>query len=94
MNSQDAKQPKWSKTSQLANNGLIGFKGSAIFIPGPFLQDAIITLNSNDPFDLIPLMNSRARDFETKVADIRAEMNGNPVNHADDLNAWLYGIKQ
>jgi hypothetical protein len=75
-------------------NGLIGFEGSAIFIPGPFLQDAIITLNSNDPFNLIPLMNSRARDFETKVADILAEMNGNPVNHADDLNAWLYGVKQ
>jgi hypothetical protein len=34
-----------------ATNGLVGFKGSAIFIPGPFLQNAIITLNSNDPFD-------------------------------------------
>ncbi len=75
-------------------SGLVGFKGSAIFIPGPFLQDAIIMLNSNDPFDLIPLINSRARDFETEVADILAEMNGNPINHADDLNAWLYGIKQ
>ncbi len=39
-------------------------------------------------------MNSRARDFETKVADIVAEMNGNPVNHADNLNARLYGIRQ
>ncbi len=77
-----------------STNGLVGFEGSAIFIPGPFLQDAIITLNSNDPFDLIPLMNSRARDFETEVADILAEMNGNPVNHADNLNAWLYGIRQ
>ncbi len=46
-----------------ATNGFIGFKGSATFIPGPFLLDAIITLNSNDPFNLIPLMNSRARDF-------------------------------
>jgi hypothetical protein len=67
-----------------ATNGLVGFEGSAIFIPGPFLQNAIITLNSNNPFDLVPLMNSRARDFETEVADILAEMNGNPVNHADD----------
>jgi hypothetical protein len=75
-------------------NGLVGFEGSAIFIPGPFLQDAIITLNSNDPFNLIPLMYSRARDFEAKVVDILAEMNGNPINHADYLNAWLYGIKQ
>ncbi len=75
-------------------NRLVGFKGLAIFIPGPFLQDAIITSNSNDPFNLIPLMNSRARDFETEVADILAEMNGNPDNHMDNLNAWLYGIKQ
>jgi hypothetical protein len=77
-----------------ATNMLVGFDGSAIFIPGPFLQDAIIALNLNDPFNLIPLMNSRARDFETKVADILAEMNGNPISHADDLNTWLYGIKQ
>jgi hypothetical protein len=50
-----------------ANNGLVGFEGSAIFIPGPLLQNAIITSNINDPFNLIPLMNSRARDFETEV---------------------------
>jgi hypothetical protein len=77
-----------------ATNGFVGFKGLAIFISGPFLQDAIIMLNSNNPFDLIPLMNSRARDFETEVEDILAEMNGNPVNHADDLNALLNGVKQ
>jgi hypothetical protein len=75
-------------------NGLLRFKGLAIFIPRPFLQNTIITLNSNNPFNLIPLMNSRARDFETKVADILAETNGNPVNHVDNLNAWLYGIRQ
>jgi hypothetical protein len=39
-------------------------------------------------------MNSRARDFETKVADILAEMNGNPINHVDNSNIWLYGVKQ
>ncbi len=77
-----------------ATNGLVRFEGSEIFIPGPFLRDAISTSNSNDPFDLIPLMNSRARNFETEVADILAEMNGNPVNHADNLNAWLYGVRQ
>ncbi len=78
----------------LAANGLVGFKGSAIFIPGPVLQNVINTSNTNDPFDLIPLMNSRARDFEAEVVDILAEVNWNPVNHADNLNAWLYGIRQ
>jgi hypothetical protein len=51
-------------------------------------------LNTHDPFNLVPLMNSRARDFEAEVVDILAEMNGNPVNHADNLNAWLYGVRQ
>ncbi len=37
---------------------------------------------------------TRARDFETEVVDILAEMNRNPVNHADNLNAWLYGVRQ
>ncbi len=74
-------------------NWLNGFEGSAIFIPGPVLQNAIITSNTNDPFNLIPLMNSRARDFEAEVVDILAEMNGNPISHADNLNAWLYGIR-
>jgi hypothetical protein len=77
-----------------AANAIVGFEGSAIFIPDPFLQNAIITSNTNDPFNLIPLMNSRARDFEAEVVDILAEMNGNPVNHANNLNAWLYGIRQ
>jgi hypothetical protein len=50
--------------------------------------------NTNDPFNLILLMNSRARDFEAKVVDMLAEMNGNPVNHVVDLHAWLYGIRR
>ncbi len=75
-----------------AANGIVGFEGSAIFIPGPFLQNAIIMLNTNDPFNLIPLMNSRARDFKAELVDILAEMNGNPVNHTEDLNTWLYGV--
>jgi hypothetical protein len=77
-----------------AANGIVRFEGSAIFIPGPFLQNAIIMLNTNGSFNLIPLMNSRARDFEAEVVDISAEMNRNPLNHADNLNAWLYGVRR
>jgi hypothetical protein len=93
------KLPGWEQTQEVkdipipATNGLAGFKGSAIFTPGPFLQNTIITSNTNDPFDLIPLMNSRARDFYTEAADILAEMKGNLVNHADNLNTLLYGIR-
>jgi hypothetical protein len=31
-------------------NGIVGFEGSAIFIPGPVLRNAIIESNSKDPF--------------------------------------------
>ena len=72
-------------------NGLVGFKGSVIFISGPVLCNAIITSNLTIPFELISLINLTTRTFEAEAADELAAMNGNPVNHADDLNAWLYG---
>jgi hypothetical protein len=37
-------------------NGVVGFEGSAIFIPGPVLRNAIIESNSKDPFELIPII--------------------------------------
>ncbi len=48
-----------------ATIGLVGFEGLAIFIPGPFLQDAVITSNSNDPFNLIVI--SCLDMYRTKV---------------------------
>jgi hypothetical protein len=74
--------------------GVPGFEGSAIYIPGQIFQNAIITSNSTDPFDLIPLMNSMAKTFEAKAAEELATMNGNPINHADDINAWPYGVRR
>ena len=45
-------------------DGLIGFKGSAIFIPGPILRNAIIKLNSKNTFELIPIISNAARIFD------------------------------
>ena len=69
-------------------NGLDGFKGSAIFIPGPVLQNTIITLNTKNPFKLIPIISRTARSF-----DEEHELKANAVTHTDDLSAWLYGVK-
>ena len=69
-------------------NGLVGFEGSAIFIPGPVFRNAIIESNSRNPFELIPIISQAARTFD--------QANGptaSAVNHADDLCAWLYGVK-
>ncbi len=39
-------------------------------------------------------MNSTARTFEAEAAEELATMNGNLINHADDINAWLYGVRR
>jgi hypothetical protein len=35
-------------------NGVVNFKGSAIFAPEPAHQNAILATNTQDPFKLIP----------------------------------------
>ena len=71
-------------------NGVIGFEGSAIFIPGPVLRNAIISANTKDPFGLIPIVSQAAKSFD---GDNEVEATS-AVHHADDLNAWLYGVKR
>jgi hypothetical protein len=44
--------------------GLIGFEGSAIFIPRPVLRNAILTSNTTDPCELIPLITATAQRFD------------------------------
>ena len=68
-------------------NGAVGFEGSGIFIPGPVLRNAIIESNSKDPFELIPKIYQTARTFDQELDIMSAE------THADDLCAWLYGVK-
>ena len=72
------------------NIGLVGFEGSAIFIPGPVLRDAILNANTTNPSELIPIVSAAARVFDLEHA--AETMNGNAVTHGDDLNAWLYGV--
>ena len=69
-------------------DGLVGFEGSAIFIPGPILRNVIIKSNSKNPFELIPIISNTARIFDKENGfGIKA------VHHADDLSAWLYGVQ-
>jgi hypothetical protein len=69
-------------------NSLIGFKGSAIFIPGPVLWNTIISAKMKNPFELIPIISQTARSF-----DKEHKLKATAVTHADDLNAWLNGVK-
>ena len=69
-------------------DGLVGFEGSFVFIPGPTLCNSIIKSNSKNPFELIPVISNAARIFEEENGS-----NTKAVHHADNLSAWLYGMQ-
>ena len=72
-------------------NGLIGFKGSSIFIPAPVLHNAILASGTNEPFKLIPIVTEAAKHFDSDHEEDET-ITSLAITHADDLNAWLYGV--
>ena len=66
---------------------IIGMEGSAIYIPGPVLRNVIIESATKDPFTLIPLLSQAARAFDQANEGAKAD------EHADELCAWIYGVK-
>jgi hypothetical protein len=73
-------------------NGLVGFEGSAVFIPSPILFNAILALDTNEPFELIPIITAAARAFDSEHEEDETMMS-KALTPADDLNAWLYSVK-
>jgi hypothetical protein len=74
-------------------NGMVGFKGSAFFIPGPVLRNTILISNTKDPFKLIPLMTGTSREFDLAQPENSTILQGNAITDSDDLNTWLFGMK-
>jgi hypothetical protein len=74
-------------------NSLVRFKGLAIFIPAPALRNKILAWNIRNPFELILLMRITARAFDTAHENNEIILR-TAITHADDLNAWLYGVKK
>ena len=72
-------------------NGLVDFKGSSIFIPAPVLRNAILRSGTNEPFELIPIVTEAARNFDSDHEEDET-FTSLAITHADDLNAWLYGV--
>jgi hypothetical protein len=58
-------------------NGLVSFKGSAIFIPGPVLWNTIISAKTKNSFELIPIISQAAKSF-----DKEHELEATAVTHA------------
>jgi hypothetical protein len=72
---------------------VIGFEGSAIFIPAPVIRNAILASNTRDPFELILLMKTTATAFNA-VHENNGNMISTAITHSDNLNAWFCGVKQ
>jgi hypothetical protein len=73
-------------------DGLVGFKGFSVFIPAPVLFNAILVSRTNEPFKLIPIVTDAARNYNSEHEEDET-MTSRELTHADDLNAWLYGVK-
>jgi hypothetical protein len=70
----------------------IGFKGSSVFIPCPIIRNAILEAETTNPFALIPIVTAAARAFDVEHESDESQTH-KAITHADDLNAWLYGVK-
>ena len=70
----------------------IGFEGSSVFIPCPVIRNAILKANTTDPFELIPVVTAAAKAFDVEHENDETQTS-KAITHADDLNAWLYGVK-
>jgi hypothetical protein len=73
--------------------GIMGFEGSAISILAPALRNTILASNTWDPCKRIPLMSATARVFDAAHTN-NGNMKGTATTHSDDLNAWLFGVKE
>ncbi len=75
-------------------NDLVGFEGSTVFIPSPLLRNAILASDTNEPFELIPILivTAAARAFNLEHEEDET-MVSKAITHADNLNAWLNGVK-
>jgi hypothetical protein len=76
-----------AKIPALEWDGLVEFEGSAIFIPSPVFQNAILTSNTKNSSKLIPIILKEGRSFDVQ------EFQSNAVHHTYNLNAWLHGMK-
>eukprot|EP00957_Ditylum_brightwellii_P101694 7749988-Ditylum_brightwellii.AAC.1 len=67
--------------------GAVTYPGCACFIPAPFLRDAIINAESNDPFEIIPMVFLIAKDFDDKNGS------GDATQHSEDFALWAWGVR-
>lgn len=67
------------------------YTGTNTFLPAPWLVDAIMATNSNDPFDLILVACTAASEFNDAHNDDPAFLS--TQEHLESFVAWAWGVK-
>jgi len=77
-----------------AEAGTVTFKGTIFFIVAPWLRDLIMDSDSNDPFELIPMVFSAAKDFdrEAEHAVPPYEEFERAATHGSDFALWAWSV--
>ena len=71
-------------------NGLFSYEGANIMMPAPWLRDTLFNSESNDPFDLIPIVITAALAYDTAHPELPDE--NKAIVHADDFCSWAWGV--
>eukprot|EP00957_Ditylum_brightwellii_P008841 670605-Ditylum_brightwellii.AAC.1 len=69
----------------------VTFKGSAMFLPAPWLQEAIFESDKDNLFELIPVALLSAKSFDSFHVDTNLSYPGKATNHANAFILWAWG---
>ena len=75
---------------EVPRTGATNFKGSACFVLAPFLRDAILAADTNDPNELILVALKAASDFNS-LHDGDEEFGDGSI-HSNDFSLWAWGV--
>eukprot|EP00957_Ditylum_brightwellii_P158217 12043597-Ditylum_brightwellii.AAC.1 len=70
------------------NRAAINNKGSASFVPAPFLRDAMLEAISKDPWELISVAFSAAKAYDNTHDD------GNAAAHTEAFALWAWCVRK
>ncbi len=70
------------------NGGFYSYEGSNIMLPAPWLRDTILNADTQDPFELIPIVLIAAEAYDDAHNTVGG---GKAIIHADDFCSWAWG---
>eukprot|EP00957_Ditylum_brightwellii_P076834 5840102-Ditylum_brightwellii.AAC.1 len=75
-----------------AATAAVTFMGSAIFLPAPWLREALFESGEDNPFTLIPLALLSATLFDATHSNTDATYPGKAMDQANDFILWAWCV--